>query len=120
MPAFNFKQTFASDVESGVKRQTIRAKRKHRPKAGQTAYCFHGMRTPKCRCLGAWPICRVRDVRINDCGILLDGGAVLDNDLNTFARADGFKTWPIMLEWFRATHCFPFHGDLIQWDYRPT
>jgi len=31
MPAFNFQESFASAVEAEAKRQTIRAKRRHRP-----------------------------------------------------------------------------------------
>lgn len=120
MPAFNFELRFAADVESGKKRQTIRARRKQRPRIGQTAYCFTGMRTRQCRCLGAWPIYSVQDVRIDDYGVLLQGGAVRHRDLNKFARKDGFKSWPLMREWFRQTHGFPFHGDLIRWvgDFR--
>jgi hypothetical protein len=115
MPAFNFQEVFAADVESGVKRQTIRAKRLHRPRVGQTAYCFAGMRTRKCRRLGAWQIRSVSDVRIDEVGVLLNGAALRAEDLDAFARADGFDRWAGMRNWFRATHGLPFHGDLVSW-----
>ena len=115
MPAYNFQAVFAPYVESGIKHQTIRAKRKQRPKAGQISHCFSGMRTRRCRRLGSWPIGAVRDVRIFDEGVLLDGAALLAGDLDAFAKADGFPHWPGMLVWFSRTHGLPFHGDLIVW-----
>jgi hypothetical protein len=115
MPAYNFQPIFGSAVECGWKRQTIRAKRKNRPRVGQTSYCFTGMRTKKCRRLGAWPIKRVRDVRIMLEGVLVDGAAVRANKLDYFAQADGFSDWTQLLVWFKKTHGFPFHGDLVMW-----
>ena len=115
MPAYNFQEAFASYVESEAKRQTIRAKRRHRPRVGQTAFCFAGMRTRKCRRLGAWPIRAVADVRIDEDGVILDGAALRAEDLDAFARADGFGHWDGMRNWVRATHRLPFHGDLVSW-----
>lgn len=115
MPAFNFHESFASAVESEAKTQTIRSKRKQRPRVGQMAYCFAGMRTRKCRRLWAWPIRAVADVRIDEAGVILNGAALRAEDLDAFARADGFGHWEGMLNWFRSTHGLPFHGDLISW-----
>lgn len=115
MPAYNFQRQWASAVRRKVKHQTIRAKRKNRPKPGQTAYCFTGMRTKKCQRLGAWKIKQVCDVRILDEGVLLDGGALIRSELDEFARLDGFSHWPGMLVWFAKTHGLPFHGDLVMW-----
>ena len=115
MPAFNFHRAFAPAVESGLKTQTIRAKRKTRPRVGQTAHCFTGMRTAHCRRLGSWPIVGVTDVRLNEAGILLNGAALKSEDLDAFAILDGFVNWPEMFAWFDTTHGLPFHGDLISW-----
>ena len=52
MAALNFQKQFAPDVESGIKLQTIRAKRKNPIKEGETLYLYTGMRTKKCRKLG--------------------------------------------------------------------
>ena len=49
MPAFNFQPWKAPLVETGKSVQTIRAKRKHRPRVGQIAHCFIGMRHPGCQ-----------------------------------------------------------------------
>lgn len=57
MPALNFKKRFEPMIESGDKRQTIRAKRKdcRDPKEGQTLYLYTGMRSKGCRKLGEAP-----------------------------------------------------------------
>ncbi len=115
MPAYNFQKRWANRVRRHLKRQTIRAKRKNRPRVGQTAYCFTGMRTKKCQRLGAWKIRRVGDVRILEQGVLLDGGPVQSFDLDKFARLDGFGSWRWMRLWFSETHGLPFHGDLVMW-----
>ncbi len=115
MPAFNFQAMFADAVANGSKRQTIRAKRKNRPRVGQMAHCYSGMRTRNCRRLGEWKIVSVMHVRIDDAGVLLDGAAVRAVELDTFARADGFENWERMLNWFRNAHGLPFHGDLVMW-----
>lgn len=65
MPMFNFKKQFADSVESGEKRQTIRARRKNRPQVGQTAYLYTGARTKACRKLGE---CVIRATSFPDIG----------------------------------------------------
>jgi len=55
MPAYNFKERFAADVESGKKRQTIRRKRKRPTKPGDVLYLYVGMRTKRCRKLREAP-----------------------------------------------------------------
>ena len=35
--------------------------------------------------------------------------------LNQFAKADGFKNWAALYEWFAATHGLPFEGWVIDW-----
>jgi len=118
MPAFNFQPWKAPLVERGESVQTIRAKRKNRPRIGQIAHCFVGMRHPGCRCLGRFTIRRVLDVRIlGKSQILLNGGPLPERELDAFARLDGFEDWATMAEWFAKTHGLNFHGDLIIWDY---
>ena len=115
MPAYNFQECFSYLVEAGAKRQTIRAKRTARPQVGQWAHCFTGMRTARCRRLGAWQIVAVADIYIDESGVIIDGAAMLSGDLDALAFADGFRDWDLMLEWFRDQHGLPFRGDLIMW-----
>ena len=124
MPAFNFQNRFAEDVRTGAKRQTIRAKRKVRPEPGQTAHCFTGMRTRQCERLGGWPIVEVADVVIcrgipRSGGVLFIQGAMVltIEELEQFAKNDGFDSWAEMLDWFKTNHGLPFYGDLIAWSF---
>ena len=122
MPSFNFQKQFADDVESGVKRQTIRGKRKNPPRVGQTAHLFTGLRTKNCRKLGAHRINTVADVVIHsDCVLIRQCWwqtvLVRKKKLNEFAVADGFKDWNQMRAWFQKTYSLPFGGDLIKWDF---
>jgi hypothetical protein len=119
MPLFNFQKQFAPDVESGEKRQTIRARRKNRPQVGQTAYLYTGARTKACRKLGEEKIVRVVPVLISNDGLAIGASALgvkfEKQELDTFAKNDGFQSWESMRDWFKNTHGLPFPGDLIQW-----
>jgi len=122
MPLYNFQKQFAAAVESGEKRQTIRAKRKNRPQVGQTAFLYTGARTKACRKLGEAEIVEVCPVLIGSKGLIInygeDIGECIENepqDIDYFAREDGFKDWPEMRDWFLKTHGLPFEGDLIKW-----
>jgi hypothetical protein len=35
--------------------------------------------------------------------------------LDPFAKADGFKDWDDMQQWFHESHSLPFEGVLIKW-----
>ena len=116
MPMLNFQKQFAADVESGKKTQTIRSRRKHPIKKGDTLYLYTGARTKACR--------KLREVRCKD---VLDififkdffaaGQSLYHRNgvLNEFAQLDGFKDWTEMCDWFDKTHGLPFNGDLIKW-----
>ena len=121
MPLFNFQKQFAPAVESGEKRQTIRARRKNRPQVGQTAFLYTGTRTKACRKLGEHIIQGVHEIVIGSRGIIFspnDATEYTESDagmLDYFAKEDGFENWKAMRDWFKETHGLPFEGDLIQW-----
>lgn len=122
MPALNYQKRFAALVESKKKLQTIREKRKVRP--GQTLYHYTGQRTKHCRKLGEAVCASVVKISIREKGIVIfdnrngvGKGICFSRSLDEFAQADGFKDWPEMRDWFRATHDgLPFEGILIKWD----
>jgi len=122
MPAFNFKKQFVPAIESGEKRQTIRAPRKCIPVVGQIAHCYTGQRTKPCRLLGRWPITDVLMVLIHAGGVAFPGSNSVPlmkwQELNTFAEADGFEDWSAMREWFRKTHGPVFRGYLVKWAWK--
>jgi len=122
MPAFNFQKRFAEKVESGEKKQTIRARRKdgRNPRVGQTAYLYFGMRTKSCRKLGEDIITSVEPITIERNGPAFVNVTTYRGYLGYFekevlANEDGFSTFTEMLEWFETTHSLPFYGFLIKW-----
>ncbi len=64
MPAINFKAQFASDVELGIKRQSIRPRGKRVYKVGDKLTLYTGQRTKACRKLGTAIISEVFDIDI--------------------------------------------------------
>jgi len=118
MPALNFKKQFASAIESGEKKQTIRALRKdgRNPKPGDTLYLYTGMRTKGCRKLGEAKCISVEQIGINES---------IDIDLGTrslsiaeemeIIRDDGFENSAQFYQFFRDNHGLPFFGLLIKW-----
>ncbi|MEM6839576.1 MAG: ASCH domain-containing protein [Cyanobacteria bacterium P01_C01_bin.120] len=100
MVAYNFKPQFAPLVESGVKRQTIRARGKRRhARPGEALQLYTGQRTKACRKLIAPdPKCTLVEPLI----IILDKETGLDiwfedqrryasfDELEAIAIADGF------------------------------
>jgi len=117
MPAYNFQKRFAPAVERGEKRQTIRAQGKRRhARPGERLALYTGQRTTSCRKLGMGICTAVRPLSIDEAGIFVDGLPLSDAEAAALARADGFKDFVEMREWFRETHeGLPFSGVLIQW-----
>lgn len=124
MPLLGFQSRFAPLVESGQKRQTIRAYRKdgRDPKVGDRLYLWTGLRQPGARKLGEAIVTNVRAVELNRHGALcLDRMPIYPNRFNAIAQADGFNgtndVAPMaeMIEWFENAHGLPFSGLLIEW-----
>jgi len=121
MPAINFKKQSAPAVESGEKKQTIRALRKDgRPSAtvGGPLMLYTGMRTKVCRKLKDAVCKSVSPVLIKEYGpgieVFIDGAMILNT--HDFAKADGFKSEVEFFDFFEKTHGLPFEGVLIEWD----
>jgi len=116
MPALNFQERFAEDVELGRKRQTIRKKRRFPVRPGDRLALFAGMRTKGCRRLREARCVDVKHVSIGREAAVVDGVPTLDEwERDEFARADGFVDWAELVEWFEMAHGLPFRGVLIKW-----
>ena len=142
MPSLNFQKRFAGLVESGDKRQTIRARRRdgRDVEPGSYLYLFTGMRHRNCRRLlvragvdvdrvpianrpyGHVVRCRTVDAISIDDPVLSElescveiGRLLLPDEAELVARADGFESCEEMLDWFETTHDLPFEGLLIRW-----
>ena len=117
---FNFKPRFAPKVESGAKRQTIRATRADGrvPRPGDIAKCYTGLRTTKTRLLMAAPVVRCEPVRIDfEARTILVGATLLIGPhLERFAKDDGFADAAEMFDWFHEPHGpDDFEGFVVQW-----
>lgn len=127
MPALNFQEQFAEAVETGEKRQTIRAHRRDRRqhcKPGDMLKLYTGMRSKSCRLLAEAEVLSVRTVKIMPTCMELDGrpllSAIYTRDQpeptdNEFAEADGFDSFMDMADWISDAHGLPFEGVVIQW-----
>ena len=122
MPALGFSKLFVAKVERGEKRQTIRKRRKHPIKVGDTLYLKEGWRTSACRSIGE-VVCTetfalLRRSRGNWERVLGKGWA---NDrfshlgVEELARRDGFDLVECFEDWFDK-HCGPDELlDVIRW-----
>lgn len=134
MPAYNFQPQFADAVQSGEKRQTIRAigKRRHAT-PGQPIQLYTGMMHKTCRKLiKPDPVCTaVQRVRIekfpaknkHDCDFFqmyLDGEVMFKHEVRDLAINDGFDSPEAFFQFFDQTYFkkngdWPFNGLLIRW-----
>lgn len=115
MVAYNFQAQFAPDVEAGRKRQTIRSEGKRRhAQIGDTVQLYTGMRTKGCRQIGTGICTTSTYCAIREDGITLGNHPKVN--IEEFARADGFRDFDHMKQWFRDTHGLPFTGRLIAWE----
>lgn len=121
MPDYYFQQRFASLVESGAKRQTIRRTNKG-ARSGDMAYLRMGAPSRK---LGEGTITDVLPIEIgrHACGepyaivTWLDGKPthLAHLDLDALARDDGFANGEEMAAWFADQYGLPFAGYLHMW-----
>ena len=118
MPILNFQRQFKEAVMSGVKTQTIRAKRKFPIEKGDPLFLYVGLRTKKTEKIGEVVCLSSEEIEIKRHEVVWCGGFFWINDakdLNKFAQDDGFRNWNDMIEWFKKTHGLPFKGNLIKW-----
>ena len=105
---FNFKQQFVADVESGKKRQTIRALRKdgRLPTVGDTVKCYTGLRTKQTRLLNTGDVIHVARICLvfDTSMVFLNGCALKDDEAATFATDDGFRDATNMMWWFKSQY----------------
>lgn len=115
----SFKPQFPALVESGQKRQTIRAPRKRQIKVGDTLILATGVRTKHYRRLGEATCVDSFPIRIHECGVKFpdrphweawDSWAV-----SQLARMDGFRYIADFRAFFETQYGFPFDGVVIRW-----
>lgn len=116
MPAINFKKQFSTKVLSGEKRSTIRAKRQHLIKKGDTLSLYTGLRTKETKLLKKAECKHVKDIIISYNHITIGDRKIKSKSaLNRFAKKDGFDNWGDMMLFFDMQYQLPFKGVLIKW-----
>jgi len=130
-----FKPRFAKLVKAGKKLQTIRPLPKRIPRRGDTLSLRRWKGKPyrsrqiilRESTVDRIEVCRIQEEGIyappGDGSLLAISGVKYilykDDSANRFARADGFKDWNEMREWFRTEHGLPFDGVIIFWQNAP-
>ena len=115
MVAYNFKKQFADDVESGRKRQTIRAG-ESRCKPGDALQLYTGQRTKACRKLRDAVCERVRSVVMEQSGtVKIDGLPARGSKIDELAQADGFENGEVLRRWFLDAYGPSFNGHIVNW-----
>lgn len=104
MVAYNFAAEHAPKVENRTKKRTLRLE--PRAKVGDKLQLFTGQRTAQCRKLSQEdPTCtRVAKVELTRTDMKYDGTYQSPDILDDYARADGFKGYQNMLDWFEAQY----------------
>lgn len=120
MGLYNFKKRFAPFVTDGTKRHTIRAKRVHPDKVGNTVHLYSGLRTRHAKLLGRSTCVRMEEINISESQqVFVDGEELSLSEKNALAFCDGFRSRGIarafeeMMEFWKGR--LPFAGHIIHW-----
>lgn len=138
MVAYSFKKQFGPAIESHEKCQTVRGPRKRHARVGEPVQLYVGMRTKACRKLiEPDPICtstQIVEIHIDRDApeiitvMMLDAWALMDHEIEFFARCDGFRPEPgksarrMMGEFWMREHLerdareLRFVGVVIRWE----
>ena len=119
MPAYNFKVRFVDMVEKGIKRQTIRCRRKddNNPRPGHLLCLYTGQRTKRCRKIGEGRCLSVEEVEIYETNTYIAGKRLVFPGDIEFARAEGFESVKEYYEFFKGEYGLPaMELLLIKWD----
>lgn len=116
MVAINFQKRFAHAIQHGTKLQTIRPGA-DRIKVGNELQLFTGQRMAGCRRLATGICTEVTPIKFDKNFMEINGQVIRDPEqLDDFARLDGFSNWSSMLDFFRQTYGkVDFEGSIIKW-----
>lgn len=126
MVAYNFQKQFVEPIRSGEKSHTIRknGKRRH-AREGERLQLYCGQRSSQCFkiieedpiCAGCYPLqIEVSDSEITKISVEFGGSWTPIEDIEAFAKADGFSGAEEMYKFWLSFHGLePFEGSLIDW-----
>lgn len=120
MVVLMFEKRFWEPIFSGEKVHSIRPSRK-RPISPGDDLSIRGWAgvayRSKQKIICEETVIDVRPIWIDLQGIVIDGFDRINEpeDLDAFARTDGFKDWADMRQYRNLFYKLPFSGDFIQW-----
>ena len=123
MPAYNFLKQFASLVETGAKRTTIRGRRKHPAKRGDILYLYTGQRQKTCRklreaiCLGVKPL-KIMKACEDDAewSFFVNDRKLSKNEVRVMAWTDARMGVPEFLAFFKERYGLPVEDlEILYW-----
>lgn len=123
MVAYSFQPMFVTSIRAGTKRQTIRAHRRGRSRhahAGEGLQLYCRQRLPEGFLIGTAVCEAVRPITIMfmpPCSAVSIDGREDGRSLDDFARADGFRSWSDLVDFWRIHHpgVTTFSGVIITW-----
>jgi hypothetical protein len=132
MGLYGFQEQFVPYVLDGSKTHTIRAKRKHQDKPGDTMHLYTGLRHKGAKLLMRVPCVAVQEVSISlepdgtsnawMLWIKIDGELLYHDEIESFLWRDGFRpeegattSRRMAAGFWRKT--LPFEGHIYHWDF---
>lgn len=121
MAILNYQKKFAPLVEKGIKRQTIRARRKRPVRVGENLYHYTGLYTKSARLLRRCPCNYVADIDIDldidkRIEVVINRETPLSyEEKEALAKKDGFSNMDEMFNFFKDLYGLPFYGQIIRW-----
>ena len=128
MTVLMYQKRFVAPILAGIKKQTIRPNRKRPIKVGDALSHRHwedkAYRSPQVEFLANKCLASLA-INIHDCGLIQIFDSKLETqldeidhiqDLDRFARGDGFTCWLDMRSYWLHNGGLPFTGVLIQWE----
>lgn len=122
MGLYNFQARFVPFIKARTKKHTIRAKRKHPAKPGETLYLYTGLRTKKAkRIIPPVECVKVEEIEIvdgaffdeNHASVKVDSVELDRSEREALAQRDGFQNFEEMIQFWRGR--LPFSGHIIHW-----
>lgn len=124
MGLYNFQARFVPFILSGKKKHTIRSRRAHPDKPGNTLHLYSGLRTKKAQLLMRATCTRVEEIVITEIAeistpgfirVVLAGHELDLSECRQLAIRDGFKSFTEMVAFWRQHRALPFRGHVIHW-----
>lgn len=116
MPIYHFQRHHIELIRQGIKRQTIRKRRKIPTEPGDNLYLWTDYHQGNTEKIGEYVCKSVTPVVIHDLAFEMNDQLEKSAPrLTVFANLDGFSTWQDLALFFGGFYGLPFEGEIICW-----